>query len=160
MSSGSPMTTRPPVRELTMLSTPSRRAVPGFDYERLDGRLHFAVDPGHPANRAIVGVTSRLSEASAFHRDSAGAYARLGFGKWGILAEHDFTSRTTRDATVAQPQSQYLAGHTQLFFAPMELAVSTATSSRSISAINLSRSSDACAVVISGFLSVSTKYTS
>src|SRR5205085_245697 len=66
-------------------------------------------------HRAIVGVTSRLSEASTFHRNSAGAYARLGFGKWGILAEHDFTSRTTRDATVAQPQSQYLAGHTQLF---------------------------------------------
>ena len=24
----------------------------------------------------------------------AGAYARLGFGKWGILAEHDVTDRT------------------------------------------------------------------
>jgi len=76
-------------------------------------------------HRAIVGVSSRLSEASAFHRNSVGAYARLGFGKWGILAEHDFTSRTTRDATVQTPLSQYLAGHTQLFFAPVEWLVTS-----------------------------------
>jgi hypothetical protein len=76
-------------------------------------------------HRAIVGVSSRLSEASAFHRNSVGAYARLGFGKWGILAEHDFTSRTTRDDTVTQPLSQYLAGHTQVFFAPVEWLVTS-----------------------------------
>jgi hypothetical protein len=76
-------------------------------------------------HRAIVGVSSRSSEASSFHRNSVGAYARLGFGKWGILAEHDFTSRTTRDETVQQPQSQYLAGHTQLFFAPVEWLVTS-----------------------------------
>jgi len=76
-------------------------------------------------HRAIVGVSSRLSTASAFRRNSVGAYARLGFGKWGILAEHDFTSRTTRDTTVQQPQSQYLAGHTQVFFAPVEWLVTS-----------------------------------
>lgn len=76
-------------------------------------------------HRAIVGVSLRLSEASTFHRNSMGAYARLGFGKWGILAEHDFTSRTTRDDTVAQPHSQYLAGHTQVFFAPVEWLVTS-----------------------------------
>src|SRR5262249_45243442 len=71
-------------------------------------------------HRAIVGMSTRLSEASAFHRNSMGAYARLGFGKWGILAEHDFTSRTTRDDTVAAARLNYLAGHTQVFFAPVE----------------------------------------
>jgi len=76
-------------------------------------------------HRAIVGVSSRLSEASAFHRTSAGAYARLGFGKWGVLAEHDFTTRTTRDESAPQPQAQYLAGHTQVFFAPVEWLVTS-----------------------------------
>jgi hypothetical protein len=76
-------------------------------------------------HRAIVGVSSRRSEAASFHRTSVGAYARLGFGKWGILAEHDFTSRTTGDETAQPPQSQYLAGHTQLFFAPVEWLVTS-----------------------------------
>lgn len=76
-------------------------------------------------HKAIVGVSSRRSEASAFQRTSVGAYARLGFGKWGILAEHDFTSRTTRDATVQQPEARYLAGHTQVFFAPVEWLVTS-----------------------------------
>jgi len=74
-------------------------------------------------HRAIVGMSSRLSQASAFHRQSLGAYARLGFGKWGVLAEHDFTTRETRDASA--PQSQYLAGHTQVFFAPVEWLVTS-----------------------------------
>ena len=76
-------------------------------------------------HRAIVGMSTRRSEASTFHRNSMGAYARLGFGKWGILAEHDFTSRTTRDDTVSAAQSQYLAGHTQVFFAPVEWLVTS-----------------------------------
>jgi len=75
--------------------------------------------------RAIVGVSSRRSEASTFHRNSVGAFARLGFGKWGILAEHDFTSRITTDDTVEPPQSQYLAGHTQVFFVPVEWLVTS-----------------------------------
>jgi len=76
-------------------------------------------------HRAIVGMSTRRSEASAFHRASMGAYARLGFGKWGVLAEHDFTSRTTREAVLSPPLSQYLAGHTQVFFAPVEWLVTS-----------------------------------
>jgi len=76
-------------------------------------------------HRAVVGMSSRRSEASSFQRNSVGAYARLGFGKWGILAEHDFTSRMTRKETVGQSQSHYLAGHTQLFFAPVEWLVTS-----------------------------------
>jgi hypothetical protein len=76
-------------------------------------------------HRAILGVTSRLSDGAAFQRRSAGAYARLGFGKWGVLAEHDFTTRTTFDASAPAPQAQYLAGHTQVFFAPKEWLVTS-----------------------------------
>src|SRR6202158_3580909 len=32
----------------------TRRSSYPFDYERVDGRLHFAVDPSHPANTRIT----------------------------------------------------------------------------------------------------------
>ena len=40
-------------------------------------------------------------------------------------AEHDFTTRTTRDESAPQPRAQYLAGHTQVFFAPVEWLVTS-----------------------------------
>jgi len=70
---------------------------------------------------AIVGMSTRMSTASAFRRRSVGAYARLGFGRWGILAEHDLSSREMRDDVA--PLTTYLAGHTQLFYAPKEWLV-------------------------------------
>ncbi len=39
---------------VTRFEIRSRRAVAGWNYERLDGVLHLAVDPAHSANRAIV----------------------------------------------------------------------------------------------------------
>lgn len=74
-------------------------------------------------HRAVVGVSGRASRADAFDRNSAGVFARLGFGKWGVFAEHDVTSRVTRDVTV--PTAQYVAGHTQVFFAPWEWLVTS-----------------------------------
>jgi hypothetical protein len=73
--------------------------------------------------RAILGVSTRTSTAQSFNRRSVGAYARLGFGKWGILAEHDLSSRVTNDGVV--PESRYLAGHTQVFYAPREWLVTS-----------------------------------
>ncbi len=32
----------------------TRREPFAFDYERIEGILHFAVDPAHPANQRIV----------------------------------------------------------------------------------------------------------
>src|SRR6266508_4412594 len=32
----------------------TRRGPLAFDYERIDGKLHFAVDPSHPANARIA----------------------------------------------------------------------------------------------------------
>ena len=73
--------------------------------------------------RAIVGMSTRASNASTFTRQSVGAFARLGFGKWGVLAEHDLTARSMAD--VNAPASSYLAGHTQVFFAPKEWLVTS-----------------------------------
>ena len=52
-----------------------------------------------------------------------GAYTRLGFGKWGVLAEHDLTSHTPRSSGLAR--SSVMAGHTQVFFAPYEWLVTS-----------------------------------
>jgi hypothetical protein len=74
-------------------------------------------------HRAVVGVSGRASRAGAFDRNTAGVFARLGFGKWGVLAEHDVTSRVTRADTV--PTAQYVAGFTQVFYAPWEWLVTS-----------------------------------
>jgi hypothetical protein len=74
-------------------------------------------------HRAVVGVSGRASRAEAFDRNTAGVFARLGFGKWGVFAEHDVTSRMTRAEAV--PTAQYVAGFTQVFFAPWEWFVTS-----------------------------------
>ena len=56
---------------VTRFEVRSRRALPGFDYERLDGRLHVAVDPGHPANRAIVDLDRAARDAEGRVRFAA-----------------------------------------------------------------------------------------
>ena len=74
--------------------------------------------------RAVLGVSARSAHAvsdTGLDRRSIGAFARLGFGKWGILAEHDLSSRTAE----AVPSTRYLAGHTQVFFAPVEWLVTS-----------------------------------
>jgi hypothetical protein len=68
-------------------------------------------------NRAVVGVTTRVSRADVFDRTSAGVFARIGFSEhWGVLAEHDVTSRTVSNG----PGLTHLTGHTELFFVPFE----------------------------------------
>lgn len=46
------------------------------------------------SRRTIVGVSLLRGTADNGGRRTVGAYARLGFGAWGILAEHDVTQRT------------------------------------------------------------------
>ena len=41
----------------------TRRTPFAFDYERVDGKLHFAVDPGHAANARIVDIDKAAREA-------------------------------------------------------------------------------------------------
>lgn len=50
-----------------------------------------------------------------------GPYARLGFGKWGILAEHDLTDRTLQTSNVAA--FRQTASYGQLFWAAREWLV-------------------------------------
>ena len=54
---------------------------------------------------------------------SVGAYARLGFGRWGILAEHELAGRTMTDVPAAA--TTYIAGDTQVFVAPYEWLVAS-----------------------------------
>src|SRR5207244_8075612 len=43
----------------------TRRTPFAADYERIDGKLHFAVDPGHPANGRIVDLDKAPCDAAA-----------------------------------------------------------------------------------------------
>ena len=77
-------------------------------------------------HRAVLGMSTRYSSNDdGINRRSVGAYARLGFGKWGILAEHDLTSRGTIADVGATADTRHLAGHTQVFFAPKEWLVTS-----------------------------------
>jgi len=81
---------------------------------------------GH--QRAIIGVTALRGKATNGDRRLVGGYARLGFGKWGILAEHDVTQRT-RDALddttppTTDARFRQQATYGQLFWAMREWLV-------------------------------------
>lgn len=76
-------------------------------------------------HHAILGLSTRVTSGTNASRRSGGAYARLGFGKWGILAEHDLTARETFTAGGDRAETRHLAGHTQVFFAPKEWLVTS-----------------------------------
>ncbi len=44
--------------------------------------------------RSVIGATVQHARGWTVDRNLVGAYTRLGFGSWGILAEHDYTART------------------------------------------------------------------
>ena len=44
----------PTSAEVTRLDVKSRTDIPGYNYERIVGRLHFAVDPANPRNAVVV----------------------------------------------------------------------------------------------------------
>jgi hypothetical protein len=68
-------------------------------------------------DRAVIGLTTRFSEADAFDRRNAGLFVRLGLTKhWGILVEHDVTARETATGS----NVTHLAGHSELFFVPTD----------------------------------------
>jgi hypothetical protein len=79
------------------------------------------VDVWH--QRAILGLSVVDSRAAAFEHRSVGAYARLGFGRWGILAEHELAGRTMTNLPATT--TTYIAGDTQVFVAPYEWLVAS-----------------------------------
>jgi hypothetical protein len=74
--------------------------------------------------KTIVGATVLRGSADNGERQLVGAYARLGFGPWGILAEHDVTNRTRHGATAGSFRQDATYG--QVFWAAREWLVASA----------------------------------
>jgi hypothetical protein len=67
------------------------------------------------SDRAVVGVTTRVSMSDAFDRKNAGLFARVGLTEHvGFLIEHDVTERTLSTGS----EFTDLAGHAEVFFVP------------------------------------------
>ncbi|MEO5926538.1 MAG: hypothetical protein ABIR70_22160 [Bryobacteraceae bacterium] len=61
--------------------------------------------------KTILGITGLHGTTTLSDRRLLGGYARLGFGRWGILAEHDVTDRTMNATAIAFRQhASYLQG--------------------------------------------------
>jgi hypothetical protein len=73
------------------------------------------------SNHIALGASFRHSTELTQQRQTFGGYARMGFGKWGILAEHEVMTRTDKATSVSRPQRY--AGYTQVFYAPVEWLV-------------------------------------
>jgi hypothetical protein len=78
--------------------------------------------------RTMVGMSVARGVADNGTRRTLGAYARLGFGPWGILAEHDVTDRT-RPALISTSFQQQTT-YAQLFWAMREWLVASAIGER------------------------------
>jgi hypothetical protein len=98
---------------------------PGGDKESGVGTL-AEIDP-FGSHRVVVGVNLLRGGATLGSRNLVGVHARLGFGSWGILAEHDVTSRV-REPLPASFRQQ--ASYGQVFWAAREWLVASATVER------------------------------
>lgn len=78
--------------------------------------------------RTIVGVSFLRGTAANGNRRLLGAYTRLGFGKWGILAEHDVTGRTRNIPNLVSFRQDTTYG--QVFYAIREWLVASAIGER------------------------------
>jgi len=75
--------------------------------------------------RLVGGATLVRGTAARGDRRTVGAYARLGFGQWGILAEHDVTDRARLDPIAAG--FRQTASYAQVFWAIREWFVASGT---------------------------------
>src|SRR5207248_6332528 len=75
---------------------------------------------GH--GRTVVGVNALHGVSHNLNRTMVGPYARLGFGRWGIFAEHDITDRTLNHAALPTSFRQQ-ATYAQVFLAVREWLV-------------------------------------
>ena len=71
-------------------------------------------------HRAVVGASGLRGNASRGSRAMVGFHVRLGYGPWGILAQHDITSREREETPEAFRQHATFA---QVFWAPGEWLV-------------------------------------
>ena len=73
-------------------------------------------------HHTVLGVNGLHGISHLLDRTTIGPYARLGFGRWGIFAEHDFTDRTLKTGTTPKTFRQE-ASYGQIFFAVREWLV-------------------------------------
>jgi hypothetical protein len=84
---------------------------------RYEARGGGAIVGVNLSDRAVVGVTSRVSYADAYDRRNASVFLRLGLTEhWGVLLERDVTARTTEKAE----HLTHLAGHSEVFYVPFD----------------------------------------
>jgi hypothetical protein len=91
--------------------------------EPLAAREHGAgamaeMDLGHDGKR-IVGTNTLYGSERLGNRTMTGVYTRLGFGSWGVLAEHDFTRRSLVPDLKSAKFNQH-ASYVQGFYYPRE----------------------------------------
>jgi hypothetical protein len=82
---------------------------------------------GH--GRTVAGMNALHGTSARLDRTLIGPYLRLGFGKWGILAEHDITTRTLNQATSLTSFRQD-ATYVQPFVAVREWLVASVSGER------------------------------
>jgi hypothetical protein len=74
--------------------------------------------------KTVLGLSALAASAPNGDRRMLGVYARLGFGRWGILAEHDVTERRRTTPDEAGSFRQYTS-YAQLFWAVREWFVAS-----------------------------------
>jgi len=72
-------------------------------------------------HRTVAGINVLHGDARNVDRRLIGPHMRLGFGKWGFLAEHDITDRTLKTGSLAS--FRQTASYGQLFWATREWLV-------------------------------------
>ena len=77
-------------------------------------------------SRTVLGLTARMSKSDARDLTRAGGFARVGFGRWGVLTEHEHVSQAGGSATT--PNQGRYAGTMMVFAAPREWLVASLTS--------------------------------
>ena len=80
--------------------------------------------------KTVVGVSFLRGTAANGDRRMIGAYTRLGFGQWGILAEHDVTDRTHSSPGAVSGWFRQQASYAQVFWAIREWLVASAIGER------------------------------
>jgi hypothetical protein len=69
----------------------------------------------------VLGISARARFSALADERTVGGYARAGFGRWGVLTEHELSRWTAEPGR--DPRPRRLAGYTQVFFAPWEWLV-------------------------------------
>jgi len=96
---------------------------PGGDEAKVDRQYGAGALAGLVTlqQHAVIGLSARAARSEVTNDRRVGMYARLGFGKWGILTEHDRIDRSPRGVDGAAPHGY--AGLTQIFVATPEWLV-------------------------------------